>query len=396
MENSSQDVISDPGPLPFDEPHPPPPTIMETAPGGRGARKKRPTWKILERLPAPPTPIASTSANPDPAPAPSLPEPSAEGMPLKIIKTLPNIFNIVREYFGQPSHNPDNRLSLELLSDIPGTEPLQPIATGSRIPSFDAPRLTSEHIFPNFTIASLMNWQWTGSAMKSIEEMVALLDILKSDEFDKSHLEGFDIRKETARLDGSLAFEESTSCEGWRESDVTIQVPDGKRREGPNQEPLAQFTFPGLHHQSLTAVIHAAFEDNSSKNFHYTLFKSIWRPSSSTYFQQSASAAETAEERIYDEIYSSDAMIEEHTRLQNSPAEPGCKLERIVAAMMFWSDSTHLAQFSTASLWPVYLYFGNQSKWLRGKPRAASCHHVAYIPKVPSFKHGFMQRANYD
>ena len=49
---------------------------------------------------------------------------------------------------------------------------------------------------------------------------------------------------------------------------------------------------------------------------------------------------------------------------------------------MYWSDSTHLANFGTAALWPLYIFFGNQSKWLRGKPRTASCHHAAYIPKA--------------
>ncbi len=78
-------------------------------------------------------------------------------------------------------------------------------------------------------------------------------------------------------------------------------------------------------------------------------------------------------------------MIEAHMNLQRSSPEPGCELERVVVALMFWSDSTHLANFGTASLWPLYLFFGNQSKWLRGKPRTASCHHIAYIPKYLSF-----------
>ena len=69
-------------------------------------------------------------------------------------------------------------------------------------------------------------------------------------------------------------------------------------------------------------------------------------------------------------------------KLQQQPPEVGCTLERVVASLMPWSDSTHLANFGTASLWPLYLFFGNQSKWVRGKPKTASCHHVAYIPKV--------------
>ena len=69
-------------------------------------------------------------------------------------------------------------------------------------------------------------------------------------------------------------------------------------------------------------------------------------------------------------------------KLQQQPPEVGCTLERVIASLMLWSDSTHLANFGTASLWLLYLFFGNQSKWVRRKPKTSSCHHVAYIPKV--------------
>ncbi|KAF7346657.1 hypothetical protein MSAN_01803300 [Mycena sanguinolenta] len=56
---------------------------------------------------------------------------------------------------------------------------------------------------------------------------------------------------------------------------------------------------------------------------------------------------------------------------------------------MFWSDSTHLATFCNASRWPLYLFFGNLSKWVRAKPRSSACHHLAYIPKLPDEFHNF-------
>ena len=188
---------------------------------------------------------------------------------------------------------------------------------------------------------------------------------------------GVDFAKETAKLDESMGFQSSRSNQGpasvpkdgWRESEVAIQVPDGKEHDADD---IPTFAVPGLHHRSITAVIRSVLEDPSaSRNFHYTPFKSFWKSSTTLPAQ-----------RVHDEIYSSDAMIEAHLKLQQSPPEPGCELERVVASLMFWSDSTHLANFGTASLWPLYLFFGNQSKYLRCKPRTASCHHVAYIPKV--------------
>ncbi|KAJ7687114.1 hypothetical protein B0H17DRAFT_1203783 [Mycena rosella] len=84
-------------------------------------------------------------------------------------------------------------------------------------------------------------------------------------------------------------------------------------------------------------------------------------------------------------------MVEAHTALQNQPREPNCLLERVILSLMFWSDSTHLASFGDASLWPLYMFFGNQSKWLRGKPRSNVCHHVAYFPKLPDVFHDWFR-----
>ncbi|KAL4247850.1 hypothetical protein ABKN59_007538 [Abortiporus biennis] len=50
---------------------------------------------------------------------------------------------------------------------------------------------------------------------------------------------------------------------------------------------------------------------------------------------------------------------------------------------MLYSDSTHLAVFGTTSLWPVYLSFGNQSKYERAKTTSNALHHIAYLPKLP-------------
>lgn len=215
--------------------------------------------------------------------------------------------------------------------------------------------------------------------MKSLGETIKLFRFLQSDAFKKEDIIGVDFVKETTKLDEYMGFKPNNSAseegpltppkDGWRESEIIIQIPDAAMHT--NDEDIPTFSVHGLHHRSITAVIKSVFEDPASRCFHYTPFKTFWQSSSTS-----------PPQRVYDELYSSDAMIEAHLQLQQSPPEPGCELERVVASLMYWSDSTHLANFGTASLWPVYLFFGNQSKWLRGKPRSASCHHIAYIPKV--------------
>jgi hypothetical protein len=221
-----------------------------------------------------------------------------------------------------------------------------------------------------------MNWMWSGSVMKSIAECTRLIEFLKSDAFNKEDLKDFDLKAETAKFDKFLAGsigetlgEASGVKDGWQEVSVDIEVPDGRKR-GPS-DPIPTFSVPGLHFRNLTQTIKTALEDRSARFFHYTPFKQLWQPK-----------PDEPAQRIYDEIYSSPAYIEVHEKVQRQPAEPNCMLERVIAVLMFWSDSTHLANFGTASLWPLYLFFGNQSKWIRGKPRAGACHHVAYMPKV--------------
>jgi Plavaka transposase len=64
---------------------------------------------------------------------------------------------------------------------------------------------------------------------------------------------------------------------------------------------------------------------------------------------------------------------------------------------MLWSDSTHLASFGNASLWPVYLYLGNLLKYWCAKPSSFATHHLAYLPSVcicesgPSYTYDIIQ-----
>ena len=75
-------------------------------------------------------------------------------------------------------------------------------------------------------------------------------------------------------------------------------------------------------------------------------------------------------------------MLSEEAKLNTASRVPGCNLETVIAALMLWSDSTHLANFGNAALWPVYMFIGNLSKYIRAKPTSFSAHHLAYIPKV--------------
>ena len=134
---------------------------------------------------------------------------------------------------------------------------------------------------------------------------------------------------------------------------------------------MPQVTVRGVWHRDLVDVIQTALEDPRAQSYHLTPFRMYWKPTE-----------DSEPERIITDLYNSDAFLEEHEKLQQQPKEPGCALEQVVIALMNWSDSTHLASFGDASLWPIYMFLGNQSKYSRGKPSHFAAHHLAYVPTV--------------
>ena len=95
----------------------------------------------------------------------------------------------------------------------------------------------------------------------------------------------------------------------------------------------------------------------------------------------------TPPETVHGELYTSQAWLDAEHALQNSPPVEGCDLPRAIASFMFYSDSTNLAQFGNAKAWPIYVFFGNQSKYDRARPATAAGYHVAYLPSVGAARH---------
>ena len=388
-ENHRENHLEVPSDIPLDHANDLP-DVPPSIASGRPVRKKRLTWKLLDRLPAFPSsfPLADLPIS-ESQELPAAPDQRQPSYAWKSVHTICNAFGMYREYPNIPTHNPDDTLTLANLTEISSAPELEQETLPPIIQAIQQTPITSDSApeqyapFANSSIHGIMNWMWSGSAMKSLEEVSKLVSFLKSADFKKEDIVGFDIRRETALFDSTLESktesqttnrQDSNSSaavynEGWHEVEVKIQVLDGLTHISDTEIPL--FSVPGLHYRSICSVIKSTFEDAYSSCFHYTPFKNFWKPT-----------IDSAPQRIHDEIYSSDAMVKAHEDLQNLPPEPGCNLERVVASLMFWSDSTHLASFGNASLWPIYLFFGNQSKWLRGKPRCGACHHVAYIPKV--------------
>lgn len=300
-------------------------------------------------------------------------------------------WGIYREYPTRPSYDPyaTNLSSISehspVLTEVECLPPkLQDEPTNPYFP------------FTNSSLFGLLSWKWVGSNSKSDMEFGKLFGFLKSAEFSQADITSVNIDSEIAKVDKYINGSASTPVlhgngtsaqgtqGGWREVAVSISIPDGELHSSLADAPV--FEVPGLHYQSLTEVIRNSIGDpNTGRHFHYTPYKQFFSHDvhiPDLPLDDRNSELPPPPTRIFDEVYTCNAMIDAHLELQQQPFEDDCKLERVVAAVMLYSDSTHLASFGTASAWPIYLSFGNESKYVRCKPSTGSCHHVAYIPKV--------------
>jgi hypothetical protein len=184
---------------------------------------------------------------------------------------------------------------------------------------------------------------------------------------------GYNAYTESRRFDREHFSEKaSLKCgDGWKEADIDIPVPCVGHKQKESDAPV--FTVKGLLYRDLVEVIAEQLKNPETfKEMFLQPFSEHWKP-----------AEDDTPVRVYGEVYSSDAMLSAHhkllEKLQNLPRP---RPEAFLVALMLASDSTFLTQFSQASMWPIYMFFGNTSKYIRSSPDSLSAHHVAYLPKV--------------
>jgi hypothetical protein len=281
-----------------------------------------------------------------------------------IIRTPRNIFGFVRQYFAEqlPSTDPEEHITLADLS--PSAADRSPIKS----PSTWSP-------FPNKNSFLLGNWYWNGGLQKSQSEFKDLVNIVGDPSFSSDDIHRTKWSKIFAKLGDSNADCDEVNGEwldvdaGWKKTRVEITVPFHRRMKNPG---TSQFVGTDLYHRSLVDVIRERISDpHTATQIHLEPYELLWKRSD-----------QHREEKMHGEIYTSEAFREAHDTLQNSPAEPNCELPRVIVALMFWSDGTHLTQFGNSQLWPCYMAIGNESKYRRCKPSCNLCSHVAYFQKA--------------
>ncbi|TEB15351.1 hypothetical protein FA13DRAFT_1721217 [Coprinellus micaceus] len=248
------------------------------------------------------------------------------------------------------------------------------------------PKDSSFGPFSSRTAFLLAEWYWQ-SSRKSLLDFQNLMSILKDPQFslpDATNVNWKATFQTLGANKGDLP-EDSRSWihdDGWKTETISIDIPFHNRMPEPG---IKTFTVGKFHHRSLVSVIKEKVSSaKDTPNFHYYPYEAAWKPTGCS-----------PEVNLYGELYASHAFREAHEAVQRQPRTERDKgLERVVVALMFWSDATQLTAFGGAGLWPCYMFFGNESKHRRGEPSAKLGQQVAYFMKLPDRVGDFLKERN--
>ena len=300
--------------------------------------------------------------------------------PNQIFETARNIFGLVRQYFTKPARIPD--LQNNIASSLSTSSPLVP----------DTAKVLD--ILHPFKTLSAFQYQYVFASFDRLSDTFqsSLSNVINLPGFIPQDIKGVDwgkIREEVAQC--SRPWEEKRH--GWREHKISIQVPDLDKSKSKPKPARVNNNLGNkdnsykvdevFWYRPIVPSLKSILTSDESKNFHYEPFEQRWQTPATTTTSSSA--------RVYDELYTGDAWLEEHRNVQSIilPPEEDDQYPRAIAAIMLWSDSTHLAEFGQAKAWPIYMSLGNQSKYERAKPGAHALHHLAYLPSVSSYPNKF-------
>ncbi|KAF6761428.1 hypothetical protein DFP72DRAFT_1062420 [Ephemerocybe angulata] len=242
--------------------------------------------------------------------------------------------------------------------------------------------------FASSSAFSLAEWYWS-STSKSYADFQSLINIFKENDFSLA---------DATRINWKSAFHELGANrdevndgsrdwihdDGWSTTRVSIDVPFHNRLKNSG---VHAYEIGDFRHRSILSVMKETIQNpKRQRHFHYHPYKDCWSP-----------RPDSQETELYGELYTSRAFREAHNELQKLPPVliEGKTIERVVVGMMFSSDATHLSTFGpTASLWPLYLMFGNESKLRRCRPSEKLCDQIAYFLKLPDHFKDYLKVMN--
>ncbi|KAJ3547908.1 hypothetical protein NMY22_g1480 [Coprinellus aureogranulatus] len=335
----------------------PPVEPLPEGPHGRGFRLHVPTkryqdFSLTSAIPFDIPMFGEDIESPRSSPPPRdpLPASSAEAKRLRVLErgrwntTRQNAFGLYKVYWTAEDrpHDPDLYVSNLDLNDGNDTE-------SSPLPM----PLNKYHPFPNWSSYMLGDWYWDDRTGKSRDSFQQLVNIITDPSFNCDEIRDTNWR----RVNDLLASSEHDMS--------TIQEDDRWIEDGTSWKGV-----DGFRYRPLIPIIIAKLTDpQSCDHFHVVPSELRWH-----------SGRDLQDTRVYSDLYHSDAFLKAYKDIQLLPPEPDQDdLPRCVIGLMFASDETMLTSFGHVKLWPVYMSFGNETKYRRGRVSLKLFEEVAYF-----------------
>jgi hypothetical protein len=202
--------------------------------------------------------------------------------------------------------------------------------------------LNAFHPYPNKLSFLLGDWFWNRGIQKSQKNFKELLQIISDAEFQSKEICATRwnlINNQLGSSTDNVGVHDNASFKGagWKKTTINIKIPIHKCAEIPG---VHDYLTTDLYYRPLVSVIQEKLANKKhDKLFHYQLYELLWNHRDSD-----------RHICVHGELYNSEIFIQAHCEVQESLAEPGCDLECIVVALMFWSDLAHLTSFGNSKL----------------------------------------------
>jgi len=164
-----------------------------------------------------------------------------------------------------------------------------------------------------------MDWQNTGSSIKSNEEVTHLVhNVVLHPDFTVDELLNFSVAH--ANQNADAAEHEVTFLQAFQHIAVKFEVPSGDKNVLPKTLSIPRLTF-----HKITTLIRDESKGPMFTKFHLSPYKLFYNH-----------PYQNKDKRIYSKMTDSDVFINEHDKMQcTSTDDPACKYEKVITALMF-------------------------------------------------------------
>ncbi|KAG6914839.1 hypothetical protein DXG01_015045, partial [Tephrocybe rancida] len=178
------------------------------------------------------------------------------------------MFRMFRKYQTLPTHNSESIVSMESLSNVKPTLPLEQASAALYA------------LYPNYNAFKLGQWYWANGAQKSQYSFQSLLKVIGGKGFNPDNVHGVNWASINSHLgpndwDGNDGWEDADA--GWHVSFITVEVPFHRNFLYPG---IHEFTVKSFYQCSLVSVIHEKLELKvmDIPHFHLEPFEPMWQP----------------------------------------------------------------------------------------------------------------------